>query len=71
MKTYQLNILVDKEEHNVLELLDQLVDKNIIQVQKVGRTMVAANEQQIEEIIEESELGPYYSDKEARAILNL
>jgi hypothetical protein len=30
-----------------------------------------ATEEQVQEIIDEAELGPYYSEKEAKKILNL
>jgi acetolactate synthase regulatory subunit len=76
MKTYQIKILANQDEPTVLEVLTVLAKKGIIafsestsELQDNKRTEASAD--QVQEIIEESELGPYYSEKEAKDILNL
>tara|TARA_R110002124_G_scaffold286055_1_gene465795 strand:+ start:105 stop:314 length:210 start_codon:yes stop_codon:yes gene_type:complete len=69
MKSYQLNIL--SEDSQVFEILNELVSKNQIQLHEIKKQSISANDQQIGEMIEEAELGPYYSKKQAQEILNL
>lgn len=76
MKTYQIKVLADQDETTVSEILTDLANKGIIEFsagtsQQTDNKREEASEQQIQEIIEESELGPYYSEKEAKDILNL
>ncbi|WP_025762500.1 hypothetical protein [Dyadobacter tibetensis] len=71
MKTYQLIIPADRNENKVMQLLNGLVDENIIELQQINNYAKSANEEQVEEMIEEAALGPYYTDKEARRILNI
>ncbi len=54
-----------------MQLLNGLVDENIIELQQINNYAKSANEEQVEEMIEEAALGPYYTDKEARRILNI
>ena len=71
MKTYQLIIPAERNEDKVMSLLNELVVQNAIELKQVNNYAVSANEEQIEEMIEEAALGPYYTDKEARKILNI
>lgn len=69
MKTFQLTILKDNDE--VLRVLNELVAKQLIEFKETTDDVVAPSEDQVQEIIDESELGPYYSEKDAKDILNL
>jgi len=76
MKTYQIKILTETEQENVENLLNDLALKGTIEFDEItvpqdDQKSVPASEDQIEEIIDESEIGPYYSEKEAKDILNL
>ena len=75
MKTYQIKVLADSDIEMVKNLLNDLVHKGTIEFSEAGiaetEEAEPASEEQIQEIIEESELGPYYSEKEAKEILNL
>jgi len=76
MKTYQIKILADQDETTVLNILTDLANKGTIEfsegsLQHTENKREEASEDQVQEIIEESELGPYYSEKEAKDILNL
>lgn len=69
MKTFQLTIL--KENHEVLRVLNELAAKHLIEFKEITEQAVTPNEEQVQEIIDESELGPYYSEKDAKDILKL
>ena len=77
MKTYQIKIMNDTEQESVENILRDLVQKGTIEFNEVTASQEenakphAATEDQIEEIIDESEIGPYYSEKEAKDILKL
>ncbi|MCE7040649.1 hypothetical protein [Dyadobacter sp. CY312] len=76
MKTYQIKVLADRDETTVSDILTDLANKGIIEFsagapQQTENKRQEASEDQVQEIIEESELGPYYSEKEAKDILNL
>lgn len=76
MKTYQIKVLADQDETTVSDILTDLANKGIIEFsagspQQAENKRQEASEDQVQEIIEESELGPYYSEKEAKDILNL
>ncbi|WP_221393984.1 hypothetical protein [Dyadobacter sp. NIV53] len=77
MKTYQINILTETDQESVENILNELAQKGTIEFHEVSASQqtqnksVPATEDQIEEIIDESEIGPYYSEKEAKNILNL
>ena len=77
MKTYQIKILNDTEQKSVENILHELVQKGTIEFneltvpQEENAKPHAATEDQVDEIIEESEIGPYYSEAEAKDILKL
>lgn len=76
MKTYQIKILTETEIESVENILNELALKGAIEFHEItasgeDQKSVAASEDQIEEIIDESEIGPYYSEQEAKDILNL
>lgn len=75
MKTYQITILADTEVENVTKLLSDLAKKGIIEFSEGNvsekNEPVNATEDLVQEIIDEAEIGPYYSDEEAKKILNL
>ena len=75
MKTYQIKVLADSDIEMVQNLLNDLVHKGTIEFSEAGiaetEEAEPASEEQVQEIIEEAELGPYYTDKEAKEILNL
>ena len=76
MKTYQIKILTETEQENIENFLNDLALKGTIEFDEINvsqddQKSVPASEDQVEEIIDESEIGPYYSEKEAKDILNL
>jgi hypothetical protein len=76
MKTFQIKILNDETEGHVRQLLAELESKGSIQLtesqwEPTPDRRKEATENQVQEIIEESELGPYYSEEEAKDILKL
>jgi len=76
MKTYQIKILTETEQENIENFLNDLALKGTIEFDEItisqdDQKSVPASEDQVEEIIDESEIGPYYSEKEAKDILNL
>ena len=72
MKTYQIKILADANQEMVTGILEDLSQKGFIEyTEEAEEEAVPASEEQVQEIIEEAELGPYYSEKEAKEILNL
>ena len=76
MKTFHIEITSQSDEQEVTDILHDLQNKGLIKfnentgLEGDGKP-VPATEDQVQEIIEEAELGPYYSDKEAKNILNL
>ena len=77
MKTYRIEIPDGANDDLVFKLLQTLENKGFIKFHSESsgddssENTTPATEEQVQEIIEEAELGPYYSDKEARDILNL
>jgi hypothetical protein len=69
MKTFEITILKDNE--TVERLLNELVGKQLIELEETTDVVTAPSDEQVQEIIEESELVPHYSKKEAKDILNL
>ncbi|KAA0989579.1 hypothetical protein [Dyadobacter aurulentus] len=75
MKTYQIEVVDEADTDLVWKILQTLEQRGLITV-KSGKLFESekatpATEEQVQEIIEEAELGPYYSEKEAKDILNL
>ena len=76
MKTFQIKVLAQKDEVLVENLLKDLAQKGSIEFsentqESAEEKLHPASENQVQEIIDESEIGPYYSEKEAKDILNL
>ena len=76
MKTFQVKVLTQKDEALVENLLKDLAQKGSIEFsenapESADEKLHPASENQVQEIIDESEIGPYYSEKEAKDILNL
>lgn len=70
MKTYLINI-ADANSTKVLDVLKTLVDQNLIELKEYNAPAMNASDDQIDEMIDESELGPYYTEEEARRILKI
>ncbi|SDF00813.1 hypothetical protein SAMN04487996_108186 [Dyadobacter soli] len=80
MKTYRVKAVRESEEQLVLEVLQNLQRKGTIvfeeeqdgkQAWTSPKAATPATEEQVQEIIDEAELIPYYSEQEAKKILNL
>ena len=71
MKTINITILDGQDSQKVMQLLQELQNKKLIQIQDNESTPLILSHEQMEEIIDESELGPFYSEEEAKAILHL
>ena len=76
MKIFQIKVLAQKDEVLVENLLKDLAQKGSIEFsentqESAEEKLHPASENQVQEIIDESEIGPYYSEKEAKDILNL
>ena len=76
MKTYRVKAVRDSEEELVLEILQNLQKKGTIVFEEVhaepaSKATTPATEEQVQEIIDEAELMPYYSEQEAKKILHL
>lgn len=71
MKTFQLTILTEKDADKVMNVLNGLVVAGMINMTENVENAVAPNFDQVEEIIDESELSPYYSEEQVKDILHL
>ncbi|WP_353721621.1 hypothetical protein [Dyadobacter sp. 676] len=76
MKTYRVKAVRESDENVVLDILQNLQRQGTIvfeeeQFQNRAKEAAPATEEQVQEIIDEAELGPYYSEKEAKKILHL
>jgi hypothetical protein len=81
MKTYRVKAVRESDDEMVLSILQNLVRKGTIvfEEEKPGNQQLAnrskeaapATDEQVQEIIDEAELGPYYSEQEAKKILHL
>ncbi|CAG5003402.1 hypothetical protein DYBT9275_03144 [Dyadobacter sp. CECT 9275] len=71
MKTFLLTILPDADSAKIMNILQDLVDQKSIELKTYSQQPVSASEEQIDEMIDESELGPYYTEQEAKDILKL
>ncbi|WP_149239960.1 hypothetical protein [Dyadobacter sp. 32] len=72
MKTFKINLVEDFKYDKLIAALQSLADEGIIVFEETNENEPEpATEDQVQEIIEESELGPYYTEKEAKDILNL
>ncbi|MCF0073327.1 hypothetical protein LZD49_22810 [Dyadobacter sp. CY261] len=76
MKTYRVKAVRESEEKLVSDILQNLQRKGTIvfeeeQPESRSKETTPATDEQVQEIIDEAELSPYYSEKEAKKILNL
>jgi ribosomal protein S19E (S16A) len=76
MKTFHIEVTNESEEELITKILENLQQKGMIKFSEepgnqVNEKRSPASEEQVQEIIDEAELGPYYSEKEAKNILNL
>ncbi|WP_342086972.1 hypothetical protein [Dyadobacter sp. OTU695] len=79
MKTYRVKAVRETEENLVLDILQNLQRKGTIVFEEErpdgksyrSKEATPATEEQVQEIIDEAELGPYYSEQEAKNILHL
>jgi hypothetical protein len=76
MKTFHVKAVKESDQELVLKILEDLERKGMIvfQVDNAGSDLkksTPATDEQVQEIIDEAELAPYYSEKEAKDILNL
>ncbi|MCF0053257.1 hypothetical protein LXM25_24515 [Dyadobacter sp. LJ53] len=76
MKTFHVEVMNESEEELITKILENLKQKGMINFfedhnDAASNKPVSASEEQVQEIIDEAELGPYYSEKEAKNILNL
>lgn len=71
MKSFQLTILSEKDADKVMSVLNGLAIAGLIEITGNTAEAVAPNVEQTGEIIDESELAPYYSEQEIKEILHL
>ena len=74
MKTFLVKVLRDADQGMVTAMLKKMAAEKTIEFEETILNFSepeSATEDQVQEIIDESELGPYYSEKEAKDILNL
>ena len=79
MKTYRVKAARESEELLVLEILQNLERKGTIVFEEEQpdaahnrpKAATPATEEQVQEIIDEAELMPYYTEQEAKKILHL
>lgn len=76
MKTYRVKAVRESEEQLVFEILQNLQRKGTIVFEEQHmdpgpKATTPATEEQVQEIIDEAELIPYYSEQEAKKILHL
>lgn len=75
MKTYRVKAVHESEEQLVLEILQNLQREGTIVFEEVqpdrSKAATPATEEQVQEIIDEAELIPYYTEQEAKKILHL
>ncbi len=71
MKTFQLTILTEKDADKVMNVLNGLVVAGMINMTENVENAVTPNFDQVDEMIDESELSPYYSEEQIKDILHL
>jgi len=74
MKTFTIKVQQESNYTRVTELLQKLASEQTIEYQETTSDLKEgepATENQVQEIIDEAELGPYYSEDEAKKILHL
>lgn len=74
MKTFLVKVLQDADQGAVTAMLKKMAAEKTIEFEETSLDFnepEPATDDQVQEIIDEAELGPYYSEKEAKDILNL
>ena len=71
MKTFQLTVLMEKDTDKVMYVLSGLVVAGMISVIENVEIGTIPTYEQVEEMIDESELSPYYSEEQIKDILHL
>ena len=71
IKTFQINILSDNDTEKVMTVLNEMAQTGLIEIKNYNWAGIAPNNDQLDEIIDESELAPYYSAQEVRDILKM
>jgi hypothetical protein len=71
MRTFLLKIVSETDSNSVMRILNDLLIQKHIELNVYSNASVAPSPEQVKELIEESELGPYYSEQEVKDILNL
>ncbi|QRR01871.1 hypothetical protein [Dyadobacter sandarakinus] len=76
MKSFHVKAVKESDEEMVTAILRGLQKKGWIvladdEAHTPSEELTPATEEQVQEIIDEAELGPFYSEKEAKNILNL
>jgi hypothetical protein len=76
MKTFHVKAIKDSDDNLAEQILITLKNKGMIDFWEINpanntEPAKAATEEQVQEIIDEAELGPFYSEKEAKDILDL
>jgi len=73
MKTYRIKAVRESDEEQILNVLQDLQKQGVIvfEEEHPSKESTPATEEQVQEIIDEAELGPYYSEQEAKRILHL
>ena len=74
MKTFTIKVPQESNYTRVTELLQKLASEQTIEYHETTSDLKEAEpatENQVQEIIDEAELGPYYSEEEAKQILHL
>lgn len=79
MKTFRVKAVRESEEHLVIDVLESLQRKGTLVFEEehtdaehtASEAATPATDEQVQEIIDEAELGPYYSEEDAKKILRL
>jgi len=77
MKTYRVKAIRESDQQLVFDVLQNLQRKGTIVFEEEqpdqarSKAPTPATEEQVQEIIDEAELMPYYTEQEAKKILHL
>lgn len=74
MKTFLVKVLAESDLKRFTELLQELSDQKVLEFREADNELDQPEEptdEQVQEIIDESEIGPYYSEGDAKKILHL
>jgi uncharacterized membrane protein len=71
MTTVKITITSAKDAEKVMQALHNLAGEKLITIQDLTADSVIPSSDQLDEIIDESELGSFYSPQEVRDILHM